>query len=140
MAKQAENERREQAFLKVITYAEFAKHVPDSPYNVRYGGSCFWEMNDHPRKQEKRWHHTSDAAGAFMIDSTTYDEAVRRGVAHDFREASQAAIAISIIRHYGAMPYLWDGKVAGAFSLLNHRWPSLPGGRQQELTETEVEE
>ncbi len=33
-----EIERREQAFLKVITYAEFGKNVPDSPYNVRLGG------------------------------------------------------------------------------------------------------
>ena len=53
MAQQSENERREQAFLGLIKYAEFGKHVPDNPYQVRFGNFYFMDMSKHPKNLQR---------------------------------------------------------------------------------------
>ena len=75
-----------------------------------------------------------------MVTSKTYDDYVGRGVACNFEDYSQKAIALAITRDAGALPYIWVGNLKAASSLLNRRWSSLPGGGQQELTEDEAEQ
>ena len=103
MSGRTESERREQALLGVITYAEFAKHVPANPYIVRYGGHLFMDMSRHPGSF-LAWHHRSSAAGAFMINEPTYEDALKKGAVHNFDMDSQTAIALDLIRHEGALP------------------------------------
>ena len=134
MARQDVEAARLKAFLKLIQYAENAQHEVDHPYQMLYGGGHFTNMMTHPNKKVSRWGHSSTAAGAFFINKETYDEAVRHGVAHDFSEASQDAIAIDIIRRAGATSVIEAGNFDAAFAMLSRRWPSLPGGGQQEIT------
>ena len=75
-----------------------------------------------------------DGCGCLSITKKTYDAAVKRGLVHDFQPQSQGAIALDIIHHQGADQAIWDGNLDAAFALLNHRWSSLPGGSQQEIT------
>ncbi len=134
-----ENQKRMEAFLVLFRYAEHGKHDRSDAYTSLYGGGQFGGFSDHPRKSVNRWHHRSNAAGAYQIDAKTYDDAVKQHhVAHDFSPHSQDAIAVWIVTKEAAQWDIWDGKLDSVFMKLNHRWPSLPGGGQQELTSDEA--
>ena len=133
-----ENQKRLEAFLALIRYAENGKQDRPDAYTRLYGGGHFGGFSTHPRKKVTKWHHISTAAGAYGIIEDKYDEAVKAYVVHDFSERSQDTIAVSLITHPGAQRDIWDGNLDSAFIKLNRIWSSLPGGSQQELTSGEV--
>ncbi|WP_428392755.1 hypothetical protein [Lichenicoccus sp.] len=133
-----ENERRLQAFLALIRYAESGKQERSDAYTRLYGGAHFHGFSNHPRHKVTRWQHTTTAAGAYGITADTYDDAVKAHVVHDFSEPSQDAIATWRINHRGALWNIWDGRLDAAFTALNQTWSSLPGGGQQEITSEEA--
>jgi len=139
MPSQSVEADRLKAFLRLLQYAENARHEASDPYHTLYGGGHFADLSTHPNHAVTRWGHTSKAAGAYFITADTYFDAVRRGVAYDFSPASQDAIALDIINRCGATSYIEDGNFDAAYSLLNRKWSSLPGGSQQEITAVEAE-
>ncbi len=63
-----------------------------------------------------RYGRTSTAAGAYAITNDTYEWAVSHGIAHDFSEAFQDAIALGIIHRAGADPAIRDQHLEAAFA------------------------
>ena len=117
MAATTENERRERAFLALIRYAESNKQERSDAYNRRNGGSHFYNMHRHPGPKAKG--EASSASGAYQITFSTYEGLVKRGGPKDFSEQSQDELALQLLRESGALPPIWDGQLAGAFSTLN---------------------
>ena len=122
-----ENERREQAFLALIRYAESNQQERPDAYHIINGGSHFLDLHQHPGPS-KRPHHSS-AAGAYQIMYKTYKDLVSRGGPRDFSVDSQDKLALQMLQEKGVLPLIWDGQLPGAFSLLNGTWNSLPGER-----------
>jgi lysozyme len=137
LAVTSENERREQAFLALIRYAESNKQERPDAYNIRNGGDHFYDIQHHPGRRTTG--HRSSASGAYQITAETYNELVRRGGPSDFSPQAQDALARHLTDEKGALPLIWDGQLQGAFSLLNSTWNSLTGGAHQLITETEAE-
>ena len=132
-----ENERREQAFLALIRYAESNKQERPDAYHRRNGGSHFYDMHRHPGPKAKG--AISSASGAYQITLKTYEELVSRSGPSDFSERSQDELALQILREKGVLPLIWDGQLQGAFAMLNRTWNSLPGGSCQLISEDEAE-
>ena len=133
-----EDQRREAAFLALIRYSEAGGHERTDTYTMNYGNHYFSNMATHPRKSYTRWGHSSDAAGAYGIKSGTYDDAVRKGVAHNFYPPSQDAVALWLIERDHALDDIHAGRLDVAFSKLGSTWSSLPTGRAQEVSESEA--
>ncbi len=111
MASSSENDKRVAAFLALIRYAEFNKHVPADAYQELYGGRSFANLLTHPNIKVTRWGHSSTAAGAYQINKKTYDDAVKHGIAFDFQKQSQDAIAIWEIQKGCIATYLgWTAR------------------------------
>ena len=134
-----ENERREQAFLAVIRYAESNKQEQPDAYNRRNGGSHFSNMHQHPGRTFGPGGKSS-ASGAYQITFDKYQELVKHGGPSDFSLQSQDELAVQILRDKGALPLISDGQLQGAFLMLNGTWNSLPGGAHQLISENEAEE
>ena len=134
MPEARENTKRSAAFLALLRYAEHQQHDDPMVYRSLNENGHFANLSTHPNKPVTRWGRASTAAGAYAITYDTYEWAVSHGIAHDFSEASQDAIALGIIHRAGADPEIWDGHLEAAFALLRHKWSSLPGGSQQEIT------
>ncbi len=132
-----ENERREQAFLALIRYAESNKQERPDAYHRRNGGSHFYDMHRHPGPKVKG--AASSASGAYQITFETYEGLVRRGGPKDFSERSQDELALQILREKGVLPLIWDDQLEGAFSALGKIWNSLPGASHHLITEDEAE-
>lgn len=132
-----ENERREQAFLALIRYAEADKQERADVYTVRNGGSHFHDMHRHPGKATQKG--CSSASGAYQITFPTYNDLVNHGGPSDFSPHSQDELALQILSEAGALPLIWDGQLQGAFLMLNHKWNSLPGGTHQLITDKDAE-
>ena len=137
MSATTENERREQAFLALIRYAESNKEERPDAYHRRNGGSYFANLHHHPGPKRKG--KASSASGAYQITFETYEELVGRGGPRNFSERSQAEMALQILREKGVLPLVWDGQLQGAFLMLNRTWNSLPGGAHQLISEDEAE-
>ena len=138
MAGSDDHEKRKEAFLALLRYAEHAKRDDPDAYHSLYGNGHFGSLQTHPKKSVVRWGHKSDAAGAYSITGDTYEDAKKKGQVSDFSERSQDTIAWNIVTHQGAQWLIWDGNLDAAFSSLNRRWSALPGGSQQELTADEA--
>ena len=133
-----EDERREEAFLALIRFAEHGGQERPDSYNILHGNGHIGDLSKHLAKPATKWGHTSTAAGAYGITQGTYNFAVSAGAAHNFYPASQDAIARFLINRAGALRYIWEGQLDAAFSSLNHTWASWPGGSQQEVNSKEA--
>lgn len=132
--------KRLNAFLALIRSAENGGKSGPEVYRASYGGYHFMKVSDHPRKTHTRWGHSSDAAGAYEIKSTTYDDARKHGIAHNFDNDSQDRIALWLIQRKGASTYITNGDYDSAYSLLCGTWSSLPGGRAPEITQEDADQ
>lgn len=121
--------------MALLSYAEFAKRERSDAFHIRNGGAYFSSLATHPGKGIPP---NSSAAGAYQITLDTYNDAVKNHVVHDFTERSQKAIVHQILRHTGALAYIWDGKLDATFALLNRKWSSLPGGASPQITAAEA--
>lgn len=101
-------------------------------YSVLYGGSHFTDFSRHPNT----WipinlpgyeGKGSTAAGAYQINYPTYKEFAPRLGITDFSAPSQDAIARAILESTGAVMYLANDDIQGAFKAASKRWASLPG-------------
>ena len=137
MSASTENERREQAFLALIRYAESNKLERPDAYYRRNGGRHFANLHHHPGPKRKG--EASSASGAYQITFETCEELIAKGGPRDFSERSQDALALQMLREKGVLPLIWDGQLQGAFLMLRRIWNSLPGGTYQLITEDEAE-
>lgn len=135
-----ENQKRLEAFLALIRYAENNNQERSDSYTRLNGGGHFGSFSTHPKKGVPDPHHGSTAAGAYQITVPTYNDAVKGLVVHDFSERSQDLIALWRITHRGAKGAIEDGNLDAAFAALNLTWSSLPGEGQQKLTSDEAKQ
>jgi muramidase (phage lysozyme) len=131
----AQQEKNVEAFLHVIRWAEFYPSGDrDSDYTTMYGGDSFTDTSDHPRTKVTKWHHTSTAAGAYMILEGTWDEIQKKLNLPDFSAASQDKMALELIRRRHALGLIQEGKFDAAVAKLRLEWSSLPGASQSRVT------
>jgi lysozyme len=128
------------AFLKLIRYAVH-KREDNIVYYLLYGGTqTFSDLSKHPDRQIRAWGKESDAAGAYQILRSSYDDAVANGIIHDFMPSSQDEFAIWILRKRGVLELVKSGDIAHAVFQLRNEWVSLPGASQSKMTMQEAKE
>ena len=132
MSNQDEDHRQEQAFLALLRHVQHGE-TPD-PYATTAPGRSSARTDTHPNRSWTRHGRITTAAGAYGITKQTYDEALAKGVAHDFSPDSQDRIALWRCRQSGVIASIWAGELDAAFAHLNREWPALPGGSQERLT------
>lgn len=119
-------------------------------FNVRYspqGAQYFSDFSRHPNVREftGRPGEISTAAGYLQFTKTTWDEILGRLNLPDFGPASQEYggqdLATRTYREKTGRDLLVDIRAGGRGSditaALNGRWPSLPGGSQQLITQAQ---
>ncbi len=79
-----------------------------------------------------RWF--TDHSMETVISPSGHPPEQARHEAGPLSEVSQDSIALDIIHRAGADPEIWDGRLEADFVLLQHKWSSLPGGSQQDIT------
>lgn len=122
-----------QAFLKLIRYAEHFPDESDDFYNTLYGGGRFTGYQSHPKQRVTRWGHTSDAAGAYQILGSVWQEQKDKGVVADFSPAAQDKIAFGKFTYRHALASVCAGDLASAYVALKDEWTALPGARQSRM-------
>lgn len=128
------------AFLKLIRYAEHGRE-DDDVYYLLYGGKQkFSDTTQHPNKAIEAWGHTSNAAGAYQILFSTWNEAKQKSIVADFSPDAQDTIARWKLETRKAMAFVKAGELEKAIAVLRNEWTSLPGASQSKMTMTEAKE
>jgi muramidase (phage lysozyme) len=123
------------AFLKLIRWAEhYPRGGTEEDYHRIYGGKRFADTTDHPREKVTKWKHTSDAAGAYQILASTWDDYKEKMALPDFSPTSQDKAALAIIRRKRALDLIEQGEIEQAIVRLRSQWASLPGAKQSHVT------
>jgi len=121
-----------QAFLSTIKHSEGTDKYPN-PYIILFGGSTFTDANapDYSRHPHTIIHlngYNSSAAGAYQINSATWDTVIQPALElPDFSPASQDTAAAYLIKEHGALDDVTAGNFAAAIQKCSGIWASLPG-------------
>ena len=113
-----------QAYLNYLNAYE-GKPKPNQTVGYRE----FKDFTDHPRIQVpfNNKGDTSDAAGAYQIKGSTWDEQKRKQKLKDFSFSNQQKAAVGILKDIGALDYIKSGEFEKANDLSKNQWASLPG-------------
>jgi len=103
--------------------------VEGAGWNTVVGGGTFSDFSRHPNRVGLvTGDGPSTAAGAFQITGSTWRSVAPRLGVTDFSPASQARVAIELMRRRGALGLAKAGDFDGAASRLGSEWQGLPTG------------
>jgi muramidase (phage lysozyme) len=120
-----------QAFLKAIADAE------GGDYDFKYGAvrgrkNDPWRFTDYSTHPGPGSGGVTTAAGMYQITKATWeDHGGRRMGLTDFTPETQDLIAVSILRHSGAIEKIQAGDIQSGLERASHQWAALPMGRGQ---------
>jgi muramidase (phage lysozyme) len=118
---------RIKAFLDTIAWAEGTDEV--ASYRTQYTGTQFAGFHDHPREQKCGLRNgqqlCADAAGRYLLLSSTWDRLAKKIGATDFSPANQDRAAIELLREYRALEDIEASRFEVAVHKLTAVWPSL---------------
>jgi muramidase (phage lysozyme) len=128
--------RVKKAFLRTLSRGE----APEGGYNYLLGGKRFTDMSRHPGTLNRSGKYASTAAGQYQFLKSTWDDETRKYGYKDFSEKTQDDAAWNYAKDTYAQNTGRDLQtdlssndpaiLAGVAQALKGRWPSLPGGSQ----------
>ena len=114
----------------VQSYLNYLNTYEGKPQpNQMVGYKPFDNLKDHPRQQIpfNNRGDTSDAAGAYQIKASTWDQQKKKLGLKDFTLPSQQKAAVGILKDIGALEHIKNGEFEKANELAKNQWASLPG-------------
>ncbi len=123
------------AFLDTVAWS-LGTALPNG-YGLIFSGEEFNQFNTHPRREVCAVflgkQICEDAAGRYLIVSSTWDSIAQRLRLQDFSPRSQDKAAIELIQEKGALEDVEEGRFDLAVKKCSSVWGSLPDseGRSQ---------
>ncbi|WP_055076849.1 caspase family protein [Pseudanabaena sp. 'Roaring Creek'] len=118
--------KKMQAFLKVIRFVEGTDD--ELGYNrMKFTDVAFKSYADHPRQINCTLDRLcTDAAGAYMFLSTTWDQIRKSLNLKDFSPSSQDKSAIELIKEVGAATKIENGDIQSSIYSICTIWAEIP--------------